>query len=111
MRISDKTLLKLLERNHIVAKEQQAPLIEEASHASRTLQEQVLETKLITERDLTKLFADYTELPFIEIEPRDIPAETLNKIPERIASLVQRIVKYFQIGRTHIGAAGEHKSQ
>ncbi len=103
MRISDKTLLKLLERNHIVAKEQQAPLIEEASHASRTLQEQVLETKLITERDLTKLFADYTELPFIEIEPRDIPAETLNKIPERIARQYSAVVfKIDEDGLIHL---------
>ncbi len=103
MRISDKTLLKLLERNHIVAKEQQAPLMEEASHASRTLQEQVLETKLITERDLTKLFADYTELPFIEIEPRDIPAETLNKIPERIARQYSAVVfKIDEDGLIHL---------
>lgn len=92
MRISDETLLKLLERNNIVAKEQQAPLLEDASRASRTLQEQVLEAKLITERDLTKLFAEYAELPFIEIEPRDIPTETLNKIPERIARQYNAVV-------------------
>lgn len=103
MRISDDTLLKLLERNNVATKEQLTPLIEEASRTSRTLQQQVLDSKLITERDLTKLFAEYTEIPFIEVDPRDITTETLNKIPERIARQYNTVVfKIDEDGLVHL---------
>lgn len=95
MRILDDTLVKLLERNGVATEEQLAPLKEEASRSSRSLQDVVLEAKLITELDLTKQFATYAELPFIEIDPRDIPTEVLNRIPERIARQYNAVI--FQI--------------
>lgn len=103
MRISDDTLIKLLERKQIATQEQIAPLVEEASRATKTLQEQVIESKLITERELTKLFAEYAELPFIEIDPRDITTDTLNKIPERIARQYNAVVfKIDEDGLIHL---------
>lgn len=103
MRISDETLTTLLTRNSIATKEQLDPLREEASRASRSLQSQVLESKLITERDLTKLFAEYAELPFIELDPRDIPTESLEKIPERIARQYNAVVfKIDEEGTIHL---------
>lgn len=103
MRISDDTLIKLLERNQVATQEQIASLTEEASRATKTLQDEIIESKLITERDLTKLFAEYTELPFIEIDPRDITTETLNKIPERIARQYNAIVfKVDEDGLIHL---------
>ena len=103
MRISDDTLTTLLTRNSIATKEQLDPLQEEASRASKSLQSQVLESKLITERDLTKLFAEYAELPFIELDPRDIPTESLEKIPERIARQYNAVVfKIDEEGTIHL---------
>ena len=103
MRISDDTLTTLLTRNSIATKEQLDPLREDASRASRSLQSQVLESKLITERDLTKLFAEYAELPFIELDPRDIPTESLEKIPERIARQYNAVVfKIDEEGTIHL---------
>lgn len=103
MRISDDTLTTLLTRNSIATKEQLDPLREDASRASKSLQSQVLESKLITERDLTKLFAEYAELPFIELDPRDIPTESLEKIPERIARQYNAVVfKIDEEGTIHL---------
>lgn len=103
MRISDNTLTTLLTRNSIATEEQLDPLREEASRASKSLQSQVLESKLITERDLTKLFAEYAELPFIELDPRDIPTESLEKIPERIARQYNAVVfKIDEEGTIHL---------
>lgn len=103
MRISDDTLTTLLTRNSIATEEQLDPLQEEASRASKSLQSQVLESKLITERDLTKLFAEYAELPFIELDPRDIPTESLEKIPERIARQYNAVVfKIDEEGTIHL---------
>ena len=100
MRISDDTLSTLLIRSDIASESQLTSLKEEASRTDRSLQTQVLESKLLSERDLTKLFADYADIPFIEIDPRDIPTDTLNKIPERIARQYNAVV--FNIDETGV---------
>ena len=95
MRISDDTLAKLLERNGVATEEQLAPLREEAARSSRSLKDVVLGEKLLTEVELTKQFAEYANIPYIEIDPRDIPTEVLNRIPERIARQYNAVI--FQI--------------
>lgn len=92
MRILDDTLVKLLERNGVATEEQLTPLKEEAAHSSRSLQEIVVEANLISEADLTKQFAEYADIPYIEIDPRDIPSEVLNRIPERIARQYNAVI-------------------
>src|SRR5690606_17121236 len=39
----------------------------------------------ITEKVLVQAFADYTGIPFIELNPQTIPPDVLKKIPERVA--------------------------
>ena len=68
MRIQDDTLVKLLEQGGVATETQLAPLKEEAARQSRPLQDVVIEAKLITEADLTKRFAEYADIPYIEIE-------------------------------------------
>jgi type IV pilus assembly protein PilB len=85
MRISDVTIEKLLERSGVATKEQVDVLKEEGARSRRPLQSLVIQNGLITEKDLVKAYADYAQIPFVEIDPRDIPQEVLNRIPERIA--------------------------
>lgn len=85
MRISDSTLVNLLERNGVATEEQITSLKEEGERSHRPLQELALTDKLIDEVTLTKLFADYAEIPYIELDPKEIPTDLLQKIPERIA--------------------------
>lgn len=92
MRILDNTLEKLLLRNEVASEEQLAPLKEEAARSSRPLQDIIVEAKLIDEIELTKLFAEYADLPYIELDPKDIPTETLNRIPERIARQYNAVI-------------------
>ena len=92
MRISDETLTKLLTRANVATDEQLSSLQDQATSASHSLQDTALEAKLITEADLTKLFAQYTDLPYVEIDPRDIPSDTLNRIPERIARQYNAVI-------------------
>ncbi len=103
MRISDETLATILERKAVVSSEQLALFQEEAARNSRSLQEQVIDNKTISERDLTAMFAEYAELPFIEIDPRDIATDTLNTIPERIARQYNAVVfKIDEDGQIHL---------
>jgi type IV pilus assembly protein PilB len=85
MRISDVTIEKLLERSGVATKEQIDTLKEEGARSRRPLQALIVHNKLMTEKTLAQAFADYTHIPYIEIDPRDIKSEVLNKIPERIA--------------------------
>ena len=85
MRILNNTLVKILTRNNVATEETLKPLMEEAERSSRPLQNIVLDSKLVSETDLTKLFAQYADIPYIEVDPRNIPSEVLNRIPERIA--------------------------
>ena len=92
MRISDDTLRKLLIENDIASEEQLKPLKEEAIRTTQTLQDTVINSHLITEADLTKLYATYADIPYIEIDPHDITTETLNRIPERIARQYEAVI-------------------
>ncbi len=85
MHISDGTLEKLLTQSKRFAKEDIAALKEESLHSHRPLQQVVIEKELIDDGSLTRLFAEYADIPYIELDPKDIPSVVLNKIPERIA--------------------------
>ena len=103
MRIQDTTLTALLKKNSIASEEQLAPLQEEAERSSHSLQEVVLESKLITEVELTKLYAQYIDIPYIEINPNDIPNDILNRIPERIARQYNAVIfKIDEDGLIHL---------
>lgn len=103
MRISDDTLRKLLIENDIASEEQLKPLKEEAVRTTQSLQDTVINSHLITEADLTKLYATYADIPYIEIDPHDITTETLNRIPERIARQYEAVIfKVDDDGRIHL---------
>ena len=97
MRISDKTLEAMLGRANLVTPKQISDLKEEAANSKRPLQEIVLDKKIIDENGLVKAFSDYSGVPFIEFDPRTIPVDVLEKIPERVARQYMSIL--FQIDK------------
>lgn len=84
MRISDVTMEKLLERSG-VATDVLAGLKDESIRVHRSLQDLAIQKNLLNERELTKAYAEYADIPYVELEPNDIPNDVLTKIPERIA--------------------------
>jgi type IV pilus assembly protein PilB len=85
MRISDVTIEQLLERSGVATPEQVEVLKEEAVRSRRPLQDLVIQNGLIDEKSLTMDFAKYAQIPFVEIDPNEVPSDVLNRIPERIA--------------------------
>ena len=85
MHISDGTLERLLTKSKRFSTEQLASLKTESQRSQRSLQQTALETELVDNATLTKLFAEYTGIPYIELDPKEIPSAVLAKIPERIA--------------------------
>jgi type IV pilus assembly protein PilB len=103
MRISDDTLEKLLTGAGTATPEQMVELKKTAERSRRPLQYMAIQNKLITELELTKLFSDYAHIPFVLLDPRDIPGEILNKIPERIAVQYRAILfKIDEDGTMHL---------
>lgn len=103
MRISDDTIEKLLTGAGKATPEQIIELKKSTERTHRPLQYMAVQNKLISELDLTKLFADYAHIPFVQIDPRDIPSVVLNKIPERIAVQYRAVLfKIDEDGTMHL---------
>lgn len=103
MRISDTTMEKLLVRSGVATAEQLDTLKEEGARLKRPVQELALQNQIVDDKSLTKLFANYAQIPYIEIDSHEIPNEVLNKIPERIARQYNAILfKIDESGMCHL---------
>jgi len=85
MRISDALVEKLLVGADRITSDQLAALKEQEITEKKPLQDLVIAGNLITEKDLTQLYAEEIDIPYIELNPKEIKKEVLKLIPERIA--------------------------
>ncbi len=92
MRISDVTIEDLLKKSGHLNDEQLKKLREEQRENRRPLQDLVVRHELISDKDLTKLYAEYASIPYVELDPSKIPSDTLALIPERIARQYNAVV-------------------
>lgn len=86
MHISDTLVEKLLRSNEKITDEQIKALHEQVKSEKLTMQELAIKNNIIAEKDLTKLFAAEADVPFIDLNPKEIKREILKLIPERIAN-------------------------
>ncbi|HET7320685.1 MAG TPA: GspE/PulE family protein [Candidatus Saccharimonadales bacterium] len=92
MRIPDSLVEKLLTANTKVTKEQLAGLRQQEETEKKPLQDLAIKNNVISEKDLTKLYADEIEVPFIELNAKEIKREMLKELPERIARQYNAVV-------------------
>ncbi len=92
MRIPDSLVEKLLSKNGKLTKEQLASLRQQETTAKKPLQDLVIKNNVVSEKDLTKLYAEEIEVPFIELNAREIKHEVLKQLPERIARQYNAVV-------------------
>lgn len=103
MRISDVTMEKLLIRSGVATAEQIDALKEEASSLKKPIQELAMQNEIVDDKTLAKAFSDYTQIPYIELNPSDISLDALNKIPERTARQYNAILfKVDENGTNHL---------
>jgi len=86
MRISDALVKELLIKSGKATEEQLATVREQSGNTKAPLQDIVIKGNVINEKDLTKLYAEEIEVPFVELDPKAIKREILRLIPERIAN-------------------------
>ncbi len=85
MRISDALVEKLLTTAGKISTEQLKDLRAQNETQKKPLQDLVVSGSIINEKDLTKLYAAEIDVPFVELNAREIKHEVLRLIPERIA--------------------------
>lgn len=85
MRVSDNLVEKLLTATGKFTYEQLVGLREQEKSEKKPLQDIVVSSNLMSEKDLTKLYAKEIDVPFIELSPHDLPKDVLELIPERAA--------------------------
>jgi type IV pilus assembly protein PilB len=100
MRISDALVEKLLTADKKVSEEQLKGLREQEASEKKPLQDLAISGNIISEKDLTKLYANEIDVPFVELNSKDINTESMREVPERIAR---------QYGVVLFGEEGESK--
>jgi type IV pilus assembly protein PilB len=85
MRISDSLVEKLLLDTAKATPDQLATLREREKVEKKPLQDLVIAGNIISEKELTKLYAAEIDIPFVELNPKEVKREVLRLIPERIA--------------------------
>ncbi|HSX52904.1 MAG TPA: GspE/PulE family protein [Patescibacteria group bacterium] len=91
MRISDALVEKLV-HVHGISDAQLNALHAQANTEKKPLQDLVLKANLISEKDLTRLYAKEIDVPYAELSARDIKRDVLRLIPERIARQYKAVV-------------------
>lgn len=85
MRISDALVEKLLKQTGKFSVDQLKDLHEHAESEKEPLQDTVVQTNMLSEIELTKLYAHEVDVPFAEFSPTEINRDVLQLIPERVA--------------------------
>ncbi len=92
MRIPDSLVEKLLHHSQQFTAEQIAALREQEAAEKKPLQDLVITNNLLSEKELTRLYAAEIEIPFIELNAKEINHDILKLLPERIARQYNAVV-------------------
>lgn len=92
MRISDSVIENVLSQAGLATPEQISVLKNEAERLHRPIQEMVLDRQLTDEKSLIQAYAAYSQIEYLEIDPREVSLDILNKIPERVARQYNAVV-------------------
>ena len=85
MHVSDTLVEKLLKTTGKFNAAQLKELNQQAESEKKPLQDVAVQTNMLTEVELTRLFAHEIDVPFAEFTADNVPRDTLQLIPERIA--------------------------
>lgn len=92
MRIPDSLVEKLLKASGKATEAQLKTLREREKTEKKPLQDLAIKDSLVSEKDLTKLYADEIEVPLAEMVAKDIKKDVLKSLPERIARQYHAVV-------------------
>lgn len=92
MRISDVLVEKLLKSTSKFTDDQIKVLREQEKTEKKPLQDILIRNNVISDKELTKLYAAEVDIPYIEFNPKELSRDVLKLIPERIARQYKAVV-------------------
>jgi type IV pilus assembly protein PilB len=92
MHLSDATVVSILKKSSKIKPETLAEMTRTGAKAKGSLQDLILQKKLLSEAELTQLYAQEIGAQFIELGGIKIDSKTLNRIPEHIARQYQAVL-------------------
>lgn len=92
MRIPDSLAESLLTKSGNVSNDKLKELREQSLKEKRPLQDLIITNNLLSEKDLTKLYATEIDVPFVELKATDIKHDDLKQLSERIARQYKAVV-------------------
>lgn len=103
MQIPDVTLERVLAQSKLITPEQLSDLKKEAEQLKRPMQDLGVEKKMFDWVSLTKAYSEFSDIPYIEIQPNQIPTDVLEMIPERVARQYMAVLfKIDEDGTRHL---------
>lgn len=102
MRISDDTIVRLLSEHGKLSDEQFLALRKEQEKTHRPLQSLAISGDLIDDKELTQLYAEYADIPFIELHASDVEKDVMMQLPERMARQYNAVVFMIEDGVKHL---------
>lgn len=92
LKLKPNELKDLIIKNNF-ANEKKLAEIEKAAEGQRTsFQDLLIARKVITEKDLVRLYSQHINVPFVDLSQIEIKKEYLSKLPERVARRYQAVV-------------------
>lgn len=85
MRVSDSLVEKLLTATGKFTADQLESLHKQVKSEKKPLQDIVVSTNTLSEKELTRLYSEEIDVPFVEFNAREIHKDILGLIPERTA--------------------------
>ncbi len=92
MRISDEELKQILIENHLLSEVKFNDYLSEAKESKVPLYNLLIMKKVISDRDLVKLYGKETGIPYIDLADFQIDKKVLKNLPEKIARKYNTIV-------------------
>ncbi len=88
MIISDTIVEKLLDLDQ----DQLSELKQKQKRTKRSLQFLVLDDNIVSEAELFEKYADFANIPFVRLNPKEISTEALKRIPEIVARQYKAVI-------------------
>jgi type IV pilus assembly protein PilB len=92
MRIPDALVLQIVSSSRKLSEEQISNLRAQEKELHKSMQELVIRADLITENELTKLYARMLDVPFVDLDLVPIDLQLLQIIPERVARMKSVVI-------------------
>ena len=99
MRISDALARKLLIRSSSISDEQMTELKRQLADTHKPLQQIIVENGLISEAELTRMYAEEIGLPYTDLPTENYDLNALSVLPERLARKHRTVV--FKVDPEH----------